>query len=727
MRKKNSCCTGVLRLLPSFILLASLLVLPKAQGAVGDTFTLDTLKYTVLTEEPASQTGTVSVASATPTHTGGHNEIPALVANGGIDYSVTSIDEFAFYNCSNLTGIVIPDSVTSIGERAFYGCSSLTGVVIPDSVTSIGNAAFEDCSGLKSITIPDSVTSIGVGAFSGCSNLTEIVVGNENHDYSSLDGVLFDEAQTTLIQCPGGKSGAYTIPDTVTSIGNGAFSYCSGLTSITIPDGVISIGARAFYGCSRLTSITIPDGVISIGARAFYGCSRLTSIIIPDSVTYIGEYAFGGCFELTSIAIPDGVTKIREGTFLFCSGLTNIIIPDRVTSIGERAFDSCDSLVNAIIGNGVTSIGSRAFYGCYSLTGVYFRGDAPLIPEDEYAFYEPSIIYCAPETIRWTYPWSGRPVYLWRFPIIIEQPQSQAVVEGDSVTFSVVAAGPNFLCYQWYKDDIPLDGATYASGTIVSVGAEDLGNYTVVVSDELGEVTSDVAVLSYLEPPTITAPPVNLTVDAWTQAVFQVEALDADSYQWYKNDTPISGATNVLYTIESAKGTDVGTYKVVVANRAGIATSSATLTLTQPYRATGTVQVVNGYVVGLTVTDGGWGYTRETNIRIIDETGSGATGHCVVENGVVTQIIIDSNGSNYSEEATVLIGSPFSNSSLRIGVSEVEVEMSLALGMEYQLWSSADCINWEKVGETFIAEEEEMTFFFKIADYGRFFKLQEIY
>ena len=166
---------------------------------------------------------------------------------------------------------------------------------------------------------------------------------------------------------------------------------------------------------------------------------------------------------------------------------------------------------------------------------------------------------------------------------------------------------------------------------------------------------------------------------------------------------------------------------MVVSNESGEATSTvATLTLKIPYRATGTVQVVNGFVVGLHLTDGGWGYTREPKIRIKDETGKGATGHCIIENGVVTQIIIDNPGSNYSGEATILIGSPFSNSSLRIGASEVEVEMSLVLGMEYQLWSSVDCINWERAGEPFTAEEEEMTFFFKVEDCGKFFKLQEI-
>jgi hypothetical protein len=516
------------------------------------------------------------------------------------------------------------------------------------------------------------------------------------------------------------------IGDSVTSIGVYAFYYCWSLTSITIPDSVTSMGDFVFAHCSSLTSITIPDSVTSIGYGAFSYCSSLTSITIPDSVTSIGYGAFSYCSSLTSITIPDSVTSIGGSAFSYCSSLTSITIPDSVTEIGEGAFFYCESLTSITIPDSVTSIGGSAFRNCSSLKSVYFEGNAPALPYGN-AFFAPAVIYYRPGTTGWTNPWDGRPATLWiESPEIVKQPKSQAVIEGDAVTFSVVAEGTEPLSYQWYKEGALIEGATGTSYTIESVSAGDLGNYTVVVTNELGVATSDAAVLSYLTPPTITVPPVSLTVDAWTQAIFRVEATGADNFQWYKNDVPISGATNALYTIDSVRGTDVGTYKVVVTNRAGIATSTATLTLTQPYRATGTVQVVNGYVVGLSVTDGGWGYTREPRIRIKDETGGEATGHCVIENGVVTQIILDNPGSNYSGEATVLIGSPLSNSSLRIGVSEVEVEMSLVLGMEYQLWSSVDCIDWTPVGEPFTAEEEEMTFFFKVADYGRFFKLQEI-
>ena len=198
------------------------------------------------------------------------SNLPSVIAlpstyNGA---AVTSIGYEAFYDCSSLTSITIPDGVTSIGKSAFFYCDSLTSVTIGNGVTSIGEGAFYYCRSLTSVTIPDSVTSIGNYAFSNCSSLTSI-----------------------------------TIPDSVTRIGNYAFFYCDSLTSVVIPDSVTSIGERAFGGCSKLTSITIPDGVTSIGDSAFGGCSSLESITIPfvgaksgvtSSDTY--QYPFGYIF-----------------------------------------------------------------------------------------------------------------------------------------------------------------------------------------------------------------------------------------------------------------------------------------------------------------------------------------------------------------------------------------------------------------------------------------------
>ena len=214
---------------------------------------------------------------------------------------------------------IIPNSVTSIGSYAFEYCSKLTSIEIPASVTSIESSAFEGCSGLTSIEIPASVTSIESSAFEGCSSLTSIVVSDGNPVYTSAESncIIEKSSNTLMVGCS-----KTIIPASVTSIGSGAFSGCSGLTSIEIPSGVTSIGDGTFYGCESLTSIEIPTGVMNIGEIAFYWCRSLTSIEIPDSVTSIGRWAFEDCSGLTSIKIPASVTSIGEYAFRDCYELT---------------------------------------------------------------------------------------------------------------------------------------------------------------------------------------------------------------------------------------------------------------------------------------------------------------------------------------------------------------------------------------------------------------------
>ena len=294
----------------------------------------------------ANYTTDVKLSSDGATVTGLNNAVSDLVIlseyNG---VKVTSIGGTAFYGCDSLTSITIPDSVTSIGSNAFRGCTSLTSITIPDSVTSIGNGAFEYCRSLTSVTIGNSVTSIGDSAFYNCSKLTSITVNANNKNYKSIDGNLYSKDGKTLIQYAVGKTDtAFTIPDSVTSIGDYAFESCYSLTSVTIPDSVTSIGDYAFESCYSLTSVTIPDSVTSIDNSAFYGCSKLTSITIPDSVTSIGGSAFRDCTSLTSVTIGDSVTSIGDWAFYDCTSLTSITIPDGVTSIGYQAFYGCSSL-----------------------------------------------------------------------------------------------------------------------------------------------------------------------------------------------------------------------------------------------------------------------------------------------------------------------------------------------------------------------------------------------
>ena len=297
-----------------------------------------------------------------------------------IPNSVTSIGSSTFSGCSGLTTVTIPNSVTSIEDYAFSGCSGLTSVTIPNSVTSIGSGAFSGCSGLTSVTIPNSVTSIGSGAFRDCSGLTSISVesGNEKYDSRNNCNAIKETASNTLIA--GCKN--TTIPNSVTSIGDYAFSGCSGLTSVTIPNSVTSIGEYAFRGCSGLTSVTIPNSVTSIGSWAFDGCSKLTSVTIGKSVTRIGGVgaAFSGCSGLTKVTLNSNAIASKsyssDYTYhytlggIFGNQVKEYVLGDDVTSIGGNAFYDCSGLTSVTIGNSVTSIGSQAFYGCSGLTSI---------------------------------------------------------------------------------------------------------------------------------------------------------------------------------------------------------------------------------------------------------------------------------------------------------------------------------------------------------------------
>ena len=338
--------------------------------------------------------------------------------------SVTSIGNQAFQNCTSLTSITIPDGVTSIGTSVFYNCTSLNEVIIgsgvtsilgsafqnctslasitiPDSVTTIGYQAFQDCTSLTNITIPDSVTTIGASAFQGCISLENIKVDDDNqyfNDGNGSDCIIQTSNNTLIIGCKN-----TIIPNSVTTIGNYAFSSCTSLTGITIPNSVTTINIGAFYNCTGLTSITIPNSVTTISGNAFIGCIGLENIevdddnqyfndgngsdciiqtsnntliigckntIIPNSVTTIGDQAFQNCTGLTSITIPDSVITIGSQAFYGCTSLNELIIGSGVTSIGNQAFSGCTSLTSITIPDSVTSIGINAFYGCTSLTSI---------------------------------------------------------------------------------------------------------------------------------------------------------------------------------------------------------------------------------------------------------------------------------------------------------------------------------------------------------------------
>ena len=270
----------------------------------------------------------------------------------------------------------IPNSVTSIGNYAFYQCTGLNSVDIPNSVISIGNSAFGECSSLANVTIGTAVTTIGNYAFQSCTGLTSIKVENGNSVYDSRDNcnAIIETASNTLIA--GCKN--TTIPNTVTAIGDYAFYGCSGLTSITIPNSVTTIGRGAFYGCTGLTSVTI--GSSSIGSGVFSDCTSLTNVTIGSSVTTIGYRLFSGCDNLTSIKVESGNSVydsrdncnaiIETASNTLIAGCKNTIIPNTVTTLGKFSFEGLMSLININIPNSVTAIGEGTFYRCRGLKSV---------------------------------------------------------------------------------------------------------------------------------------------------------------------------------------------------------------------------------------------------------------------------------------------------------------------------------------------------------------------
>ena len=354
------------------------------------------------------------------------------------DAPITTIGSRAFYNCTNLSSMKIPECVTIICTYAFEDCASLTSVTIPDSVKEIDDDAFSECNALKSVfisdlsawcrisfgfdanplsyahnlylndeiiteltipsditeiktdsfnsctslkkvTIHDNVTEIMTSAFEGCSNLTDIIIGNN-----------------------------------VTTIGYAAFEGCSSLTSVTIPDSVTEIRDQVFTGCNslmefcgkfasedgrclvidgslrffapaNLTEYTIPNNVTTIGYSAFKNCNNLTSITIPNSVTKIDEWAFSGCSSLTSVTIPDSVTTIGKRAFAWCESLASATIPDSVTEIGDAAFNGCRSITDITIPNSIITISEDTFYGCRSLTNVTIPNSVITIDEEAFA------------------------------------------------------------------------------------------------------------------------------------------------------------------------------------------------------------------------------------------------------------------------------------------------------------------------------------------------------
>ena len=408
-----------------------LLVFGYAMEAKSDEFTVDGIRYYY---DYSTKEGEVSVTrSISGKYSADNIVIPSTVTYNGKQYTVTSIGDNAFSSCYNLTKVTIPNSVKTIENSAFEKCWNLKTVTIPNSVKTIENSAFKGCTGLKTVTIGNSVTTIGISAFAGCTGLTEVTIPNsvttiwsgafghcdnlkkviwnarnvENPPRSSpfsncdqLTNFIFGENIQSIPShlCYELKSlNTIIIPNSATSIGDFAFSSCTGLTEVTIGNSVTEIGTCAFSSCTGLTKVTIPNSVTKIGNEVFssctglkkviwnaryiwdltttpyplfFECDRLTEFVFGEEVEIIPNHLCEGFESLKTIVIGNSVTKIGYEAFAGCTGLTKVTIPNSVTEIGSGAFDSCTGLTTVTMGNSMKNIGSSAFAGCTGLTTV---------------------------------------------------------------------------------------------------------------------------------------------------------------------------------------------------------------------------------------------------------------------------------------------------------------------------------------------------------------------
>lgn len=310
-----------------------------------------------------SGTGKMTNYNSTSRRWGG---LPEKIVSITIEEGVTSIGNFAFYGCSNLTSISIPEGVITVGEQAFYNCKRLISINIPESLKSIGSDAFANCQQLSEIHISTMQSWLSIEYDSPRSRPN--YGGSIIHLYQK-------ETEITDI----------LVPDDVTDIGDYAFYNCSSISNVTMHDNVIRVGNYAFYGCSSLLDITMSDSIESIESYAFYGCSSLANIEIPRGVSQISFWAFGNCKAITDIVIPEGVTKIVSSAFCYCSGLVSITIPDSVTSIGDAVFFNCSKLQNITIPDSVTSMGDSIFLGCSSLISVTISQNITSIGDHTFA------------------------------------------------------------------------------------------------------------------------------------------------------------------------------------------------------------------------------------------------------------------------------------------------------------------------------------------------------
>lgn len=286
-----------------------------------------------------------------------------------------------YMESSSNTLTVMPNGTSGSGSGGIIGLSSgyAGDVVIPDTltyggvkytVTAVDEGTFSFSTKLTSVSLPATVTELGSEPFASCGKLAAITVDPDNPAFQSIDGVLYDKRVTTIIACPGARTGTFVVPETVGTVATSAFYGCSKLTSITLPASVADIGDNAFRSCTQLQSVNIPDGITQIGDHCFYGCTSLLSTNIPEGVVSIGDNAFSNCRKLPALSLPSSLRTIGDNAFEYCSSFKELDIPEGVSSIGEFAMMRCSMMKRVSLPSSLRSLGVGAFRLCLALTSI---------------------------------------------------------------------------------------------------------------------------------------------------------------------------------------------------------------------------------------------------------------------------------------------------------------------------------------------------------------------
>lgn len=658
-----------------------------------------------------------------------------------IPEGVQTIGEGAFLQCTSLAPIIIPSSVTRILENAFAN-TAVTSLVIPDRVQTVGDGAFTGCRNLTNVSIPNSVTSLGTGAFGFCHKLVSVTLPPS---VQSLPGGLFNYCSNLV---------HVAIPATVTNIGPAAFQYCPRLTNVSLPSGIPAIPDQLFMGCRSLARIVIPDNTTGIGKEAFYECSGLTNLVFGDKVASIGQNSLAGLTSLQSIDVSPanavysslgGVLFDRErsrlllyptgrrGAYVVPRGttalldismsapwLSDVLISDTVTNIGRWTFSGCSSLTRVVIPKSVSSLGAFAFSGCSNLAAAFFEGDAPSTYGGLAFNAKPFTIYYRSGTKGWSTPtWNdypARPYDSATAPFSVQATAVAQVVQGFVVGATLTETG---------------FGYTNAPRVTFEGGGGAGARGTAIVSNlVVTSIRMDAPGFGYTHAPTVVLDPPSYVPSPGDQSrqasamaqvvngfVVGISLIDGGfGYDRAPSILLVDGGGTGARATAIMSGSSLIDIRI---DDPGQGYSQAPMVVVSPppreaLPATVAAQVVNGFIVGFTVVNGGRGYDQSPIVSIIDTLGAGAVAFATVSHGSVTAVTVAKTGSGYSLSPTVNVILPTTpprqlTVQRTASPGRIEISANVTPGNGYLWIRSADLRQWRSVDSPFVANSELVT------------------